>query len=541
MRNPISFVVNVTLAAVLHLAIIFSTHAQTKQVSATDSVEVGRSVETKSIAPAQKKPLDSLLHKEKTSANRKIKNVVAQTKGVFSKDSTSADSVSFKKRVVAGQKQSLDSMWQHKKSNAKNQVKKTSDETKKSIANKPKDIAGRGEQLLDGDGLTNDNAKEKIGKFINDTDVSGGDLKDKAAGLVGDQGLTLDKAKETAGQALNNPEGKVGDVLNGVDLDNPLNSAAKIFSDKEIKFAYDSLLTKVDWNVVNAVLNDPSAVSDGALLEAVFVKFPGLKNVSKVKQDATLLMGMQNGINPTQTLASLAAVHLHDLKNLNLKDSALSQLPPLQGSKLDSSYTKYAAKYWTTLDSLRKVNLKTDGFKLDEKQLTESSKESIIKKKLGFLDKLYVEGIIGLLNGGWNGNLNLIQLSPALGYHIVKNISIGLGPSIVLQTQNKRLTSVMGIRSFLKYELFKYNFYLQVEDNLSFPKVDKKSLDEKETTTEHAAMIGGGYLLPLTKKISLNLNIMYRVVGENNTGMSGNSPFVYRIGISSNRAKAKAK
>lgn len=535
MRNPISFV-NVMFAAVLlQLAVSSSVYAQQKKSTVKDSVEAD------GVSADQKKPLDSLWQNKKLKAKQGVGSIATKTKQSIIKDSTILDSTS-RKNSITNQKKALGNTWDQKKSNAKSQVKNTTNETKKTIANKPKEVATRGEQLLDGDGITTENAKEKIGGFINDTDVSGGDLKQKATGAFNDQNLSVDKVKETAGQVLDNPEGKIDNVLKGVDINDPLNSATKIFSDKELKFAYDSLLTKVDWNVVNALLNDPNAVSDGALLEAVFVKFPGLKNVSKVKQDATLLMGMQSGINPTQTLASLAAVHLHDLKNLNLKDSALSQLPPLHGSKLDSSYNKYAAKYWKVLDSLRKVNLKMDGLKLEEKQLTDLSKESVIKKKLGFLDKLYVEGIIGLLNGGWNGNLNLIQLSPALGYHITKNISLGVGPNIVLQTQNKRLNCVLGVRSFLKYELLKYNLYFQAEDNLLFPKVDKNSIEEKETQTEHAAMIGGGYLLPLTKKISLNLNVMYRVVGNNNTtGMSGNSPFVYRIGISSNRAKAKAK
>lgn len=209
---------------------------------------------------------------------------------------------------------------------------------------------------------------------------------------------------------------------------------------------------------------------------------------------------------------------------------------------MDAKYAQYAEKYRMKMDSLRKINLKGAGLSLKEKRLDSLSKESRIRKHTGFFQKIYFEGIVGLLNGGWNGSINLIQLSPSLGYHIHKNVSVGLGPSVVLQTQQKKLNAVMGTRSFLKYELLRYNVYLQVEDNLMFPHVDKSTVETKHVDTQHALFTGGGYLLPISKRIALNASVLYRITGDSSMpGLSGGSPWIYRIGISSNKASSGKK
>lgn len=389
--------------------------------------------------------------------------------------------------------------------------------SRKKVSDKKDAVESNTSKMLEGEGITNENADEKLGSW-------------------------LQNAKSTDGMT------KKGDVAGGAGLSDNLAKAdldvkpTEVYSDKQLKYAYDSLLTKVDWNVVNAMLRDPSSVNEGSILEAVFVKFPGLQRISRTKQDAMLLQGMAGGVDPTRTLSSLAAVHLHDLRGIRVSDSVLSHLPPLRGGKMDAKYMQYSEKYLRKLDSLRKINLRGARLSLKEREIDSLSKESRIRRHLGFFQKIYFEGVIGLLNGGWNGNINIIQLSPSVGYHFYKNISVGLGPSVVLQTQQKKLSTVLGMRSFLKYEILRYNLYLQLEDNILFPHVDRSTIEERQVGSQHALFTGVGYLLPVSKRIALNASVLYRITGDSAIpGLTGGSPWIYRIGISSTKAQSGKK
>jgi len=120
-----------------------------------------------------------------------------------------------------------------------------------------------------------------------------------------------------------------------------------------------------------------------------------------------------------------------------------------------------------------------------------------------------------------------VQIAPSWGYHFTNTISVGLGPQIAIQYQEKKLNGVVGFRSFIKAEFFKQRGYFQVEDNIGQSQVNSDALRQ----TKHSILVGGGGILPISKKIGINLSVFYRV--NQKDVQPGGSPWVFRVGLSS--------
>ncbi len=63
---------------------------------------------------------------------------------------------------------------------------------------------------------------------------------------------------------------------------------------------------------------------------------------------------------------------------------------------------------------MRNITMKDKGLSLDEQSVTDDVKRTALKEKARLFDKLYFDGVIGFMN---DSTINIVQLSPALGYH----------------------------------------------------------------------------------------------------------------------------
>lgn len=382
--------------------------------------------------------------------------------------------------------------------------------------------------------------KTKAGTLTSDDLSLKGAKKIKLSKHLGKSGKKIDKLVNTTPDSISKIGNKVEKLKKLSEGDVSANTIKKIYSEKHIKFAYDSLLGNLDWNTINSMAQNPASLNDKDLMSAIFLKFPALQKVSKTQQDATALTSLANTGDPLRGVASLAALHIPNLSSktlpdslLNqLPDSVLTQLPRLSGGQLKGNYFQLKEKYLNWLDSIRKTNLKKDGYKLTEEKLSKNAKVTKLAKKAKFLDKVYFEGIIGILSGALNGKMNIVQVSPSFGYHLTEFFSLGLGPNILLQEADQKLNLQLGVRTFAKFEFFDKKLYSQVEDQISFPQLTQKNLENRSTGAQHTILAGGGYLLPLTSKLFLNLSVMYRMAGVNN-----GSPWIFRVGFSSKKTK----
>jgi len=201
--------------------------------------------------------------------------------------------------------------------------------------------------------------------------------------------------------------------------------------------------------------------------------------------------------------------------------SSLSDLTPVTGKVVKS-------KYLQKIDSVRDVNLEAQGVKLKEHTVSKFGRQVDLNEELAFLDKSYFEGIIGISNT----EDFFVQLSPAIGYHFLKDLSLGVGPVVNLYENDRKRMATVGIRPFLKREIFKQRAYLQAEYVMN-PSVDGA---EALGVNKHNALIGGGVLFSVSKSLALNFCAMHRF--ENNVGEFGNmSSWTFRIGISSIKSK----
>lgn len=223
------------------------------------------------------------------------------------------------------------------------------------------------------------------------------------------------------------------------------------------------------------------------------------ENQSLTSDDATKLQGLSN------------------LEKMQLPPEVLSELAPLKGKLMES-------KYMRAVDSMRQVYMREKGYKLDEKQLTEELKKTLMAEKPSFWDKVNFEMIIGFMH---DSAFTIVQLSPAWAYHFTDRISFGLGPNISLDYHDKEINGVLGFRSFIKGEVWKQRAYLQVEDNMAPVRVSSEAL----RNSPHSLLVGGGGLLPISKKFAINLALFYRVNQEH--VKPGGSPWVVRVGLSS--------
>jgi hypothetical protein len=428
---------------------------------------------------------------------------------------------------------------------------------KEQVSNEAKNMVSQGKEAssVDKEKLVEDNATKLQYDSENPDSapwkqkpLSGRDIKDgklpvslpgNVSSLEGKPEEYADKIKDIspgtisgkgAGEKLAKPSAQTDSKLNSIthivdsvsalkdqaDLENlkqSLLGSKKVYSEKFIKKMYDSLgVAKGDSLFKTA----SSLAKTETPKEDLLAKINGgasekeLNGVGYDPEKRSLRIADADKLNalPDQ-------VARQDISTLKLPDSVLSGLTPLQGRLMNS-------KNMSLIDSMRDVALKAKKQSLQEEQVTEDLKRSVVKKKPRFIDKTYFEGIIGFVS---DSTLNVLQLSPSLGYHFTDFLSVGLGPNLQLQIDDRKVNALAGMRTFIKAEVWKQRLYLQVEDNVSDTKVGK----ERVRVAGHSVMTGGGVLLPISKSLALNLSALYKVYQDTPQA----SPWVFRVGISS--------
>ncbi|HEY0651757.1 MAG TPA: hypothetical protein VGD65_01475 [Chryseosolibacter sp.] len=288
----------------------------------------------------------------------------------------------------------------------------------------------------------------------------------------------------------------------------------RIYSEKHIKLIQDSIAaaTHVPVEQLKKLHGlSKKEVSGDQLLDAVNEKFPHLPE-SYSPEHLEDLEKLQTGEN-------LSAIpELSDISNLKIPDAEALQLAALRGNLIDSKYLK-------VIDSMRSVTLQKEKLKLSEEEITSKSKVALIKQKPNLMQRSYFEGVLGILTGK---EFTIYQASPALGFHFKDYFSLGLGPTLQLVAgDDKKIYAKAGLRTFTKIEFLKRQVYVQAEDAMN-PYSGKA---ETLKLNQHNVYVGGGFLLSMKSKVTLNFNLMYQV-NENKLTTSELSPLVFRLGIS---------
>ncbi len=294
-------------------------------------------------------------------------------------------------------------------------------------------------------------------------------------------------------------------------LNNKIPEIKDVYSSKKLKKIYDSLgYGKMD--SILAMVPKKDMVSEEALIQKLNLPF---------ESQAPDLPSDLGDLAKTDEISQLKeGIGDYDLSKLKLPDSVLRELPPMRGTQIGS-------KILPKLDSLREALLNKERLKLKEQELTDEVTEAVVKKKPSFMDKIYFEGVMSILK---NPDSPEIQVAPSLGFKVTKDFSVGIGPNILIRAKDKELTVLGGYRSFAKYEVMNQRGFLQLEDIVDPYQVSRESF----TYASHSILAGGGYLLPVSKVLSVNFSLLYRV---NNQAYSGGraSPWVFRLGISITR------
>lgn len=339
------------------------------------------------------------------------------------------------------------------------------------------------------------------------------------------------------------------DTLNALKAGAGLHDVKKIYSERYLQKVADSLFGEGNGTIIRKIISDPESFSDPQLLAALSKRFPVLDQTSKYRNSS--LPPVSD--NLTNVRDSLSDLYLAEMPTLQMKDSLLSELPPLPGGQLKTKYLEAAGdfdaakrmmagkkeKYLSVLDSLRDVNLKEEGMELMEEQVSENTKVATIREKLTFKDRTYFEGILGIMSGWPDKKMTILQVSPSLGYRFASTWSVGAGPNAMLQVEDGKLNVQAGLRTFVKREFFQQRAYLQVEDMVNMPQ-RSTTIENVKTAVQHNLLVGGGYLLPLTSKLSLNFSLLYTVAGNGSTAgnaVPATSPWVIRVGLSSVKRK----
>lgn len=314
----------------------------------------------------------------------------------------------------------------------------------------------------------------------------------------------------------------VKDRIEATSVQQELLNAKRIYSEKYIRRVYDSLgLKKGDsiFQVGSALVKSKAPKEE--LLQRINMPIKDSLNRTGLqyddKEQSLNTPGLEKLTNPAKEFSE------KDLSTMQLEQEALSELEPLKGNLMDSKYMPY-------VDSMRDVTMKAKRYSLNEKQLTEEMKQTVFKKKPSFMDKSYFEL---LLSFATDTAFSVVKIAPSWAYHFTNTISAGLGPDIAVEYQQKKFNTMIGFRSFVKTEFFKQRAYLQVEDNVGKTKVSEDALRK----TSHSILAGGGVVLPISKKIAINVAVLYRV--NQRAIQPGGSPWVFRIGLSSLKDVAK--
>lgn len=340
--------------------------------------------------------------------------------------------------------------------------------------------------------------------------VSGGDATDPTS-FDGEKlksaGNTV--IPESAGvEKLRNTVERVSttDTKSTLEAASELTNVKTIFSQRQLAQFRDSLGSKKYDSIFNkaSLLSKKKEVGKDDLLQALNQSFADKAKKPSIDQSSVM-----------SQVSKEASGQADEITKGQLPKDVLEQLPPLSGNLMDS-------KYIPLIDSIRNKKLSDQQLKLKEKKLSDNVTEAVFKKKPRFFDKTYFDGVIGVVG---NENATIVQIAPALGYHFLPTVSVGVGPMLSLQRQGNLFNSTIGIRSFAKVELFKQRGYLQVEHQMRPYVVDTKNL----TPERGNILIGGGVIKKLYNKLAINVSLMYRI---DQTEISGSSPWVFRLGIS---------
>lgn len=293
-----------------------------------------------------------------------------------------------------------------------------------------------------------------------------------------------------------------------------IESHQKVYSRKSLKRLYDSLgVSKMD--TLLALMPKQQEVTKEDLLEAIDHSFPSPSVGDEIGNSLNNLPGqdLHNGIPDMPQ---------PDLSKFKLSSESLQELPPIRGYQFPTDSLNI-------LDSLRQVNLMRSKLQLKEEEVSRNIKKAMITPKPRSLDKIYWDGLISFLK---TDDFTLLQASPSLGYEIYQNLSIGAGPTISVKEAKKKYSVFFGYRTFAKYEVLSQRAYLQAEYLVDPVAIDQEYFEQNE----YSALAGGGYLLPVSKAMAINMCLLYRV---NNNRYSGGtlSPWVFRLGISSVKSK----
>jgi hypothetical protein len=334
----------------------------------------------------------------------------------------------------------------------------------------------------------------------------------------------IEKARESAAKSLKqNSISTFADSLSNArealaskNIKEQLLGAKRIYSEKYLDKLYDSLgVGGIDSlvNTASTLLKTETGKHD--LLDKLNQAIAG-KEMDGVGYDAE-----KQGLKMAE-YEKLSALEKGDLSDLQLQDAVLAELPPLAASYIDSKYLAY-------IDSLRDIALKGKSYMLDEKQVTEEMKKAALKERPKFLDKVQFEGIIGFFR---DTTVSVFQLTPALSYRFADFISVGAGPQLSVQLENRKPHVEAGFRSFIKGEVWKQRAYLQVEDNINKSRVDTEI---RYKSLRHEFLGGGGVLLPISKTLAINFAVLYRL--NRDPANPKESPWVFRVGLSSIKKK----
>ncbi|HEY3402425.1 MAG TPA: hypothetical protein VGK59_03500 [Ohtaekwangia sp.] len=297
-----------------------------------------------------------------------------------------------------------------------------------------------------------------------------------------------------------------------------------VYSQKQWRKFYDSLNKSPLANVPSIDQLPKKETTEAELIESLNQKFYGADS-SRLTQSERFPGNPDNLLKETASSEVPYGKDLPDASDLKLPDEDLKDLTPLRASTIK---TKYTSKF----DSLRSIHLKNEELKLTEKEISEDQIVSEISPKPKFWDKTYFEGVVGFTPG----DFKILQAAPTMGYHFTQYLSLGLGPNVLIQQNDKKVVTTVGLKTFFKAEFLKRQGYFQVEDIMdSYGQVGTKE-ETKKFYQQHNVFAGGGFLLNINAPVTLNFSVLYCIT-ENKVVNHEFSPMVFRIGLSSVKVK----
>jgi hypothetical protein len=404
-------------------------------------------------------------------------------------------------------------------------VKSAGGRVKDSFTNKSWEFTADGNGNNSGD-LQN----QALGVFKNDQSVSSFNTLRSEPGKFATTDVKA-KATDLLKKEANSEEGGLKEIENAskkiISVEKPSmygqeaeaipELSPQVYSEKIKQQLKDSL----GWDQIEKFSNALSTVAKKNVSQQDFINAlnkaaPENKALDKIDLNS----GTIKGDDGSQLKSLNDKIEARDLSVIRLPDSVMSQLEPLRNFKVPDKYAQMA-------DSLRDVYMENTSMSLEEKKVSDELKTVVAKKKPGLLDKFYAEAIMGYLK---DGKATLFQGSPSLAYHFMNFVSLGAGPNILGRIEGKKVDITMGFRTYVKAEIFKQRAYLQVEDNVTPVPIKSETLWQ----SPHNVLTGGGILFPISKKLSINMCLLYRV---NNHGTDHSSPWVFRFGLSSTKLK----